>query len=56
MYYAMKANNERTMLDTISQYVAGFEGFASQGEMAKGLVFKQQIILFLGGLVGKTRN
>jgi diaminopimelate decarboxylase len=30
MYYAMKANSERTILDTISQYVEGFE-VASQG-------------------------
>lgn len=39
MYYAMKANSERTILDTISQYVEGFE-VASQGEIAKGLAFK----------------
>ncbi len=25
MYYAMKANSERKILDTISQYVEGFE-------------------------------
>lgn len=55
MYYAMKANSERTILDTISQYVEGFE-VASQGEIAKGLALNQQIILFLVALVRQTRN
>ena len=55
MYYAMKRNSERTILDTISQYVEGFE-VASQGEIAKVLLLNQQIILFLVALVRQTRN
>ena len=43
--------NEQS-LDTISQYVEGFE-VASQGEIAKVLFLNQQIILFFGG-PGKT--
>ncbi|MDE5042249.1 staphyloferrin B biosynthesis decarboxylase SbnH [Staphylococcus aureus] len=52
MYYAMKANSERTILDTISQYVEGFE-VASQGEIAKGLAFKPANHIIFGG-PGKT--
>ncbi|MCO6062553.1 type III PLP-dependent enzyme, partial [Pseudomonas sp. MOB-449] len=50
--YAMKANSERKILDTISQYVEGFE-VASQGEIAKGLAFKPANHIIFGG-PGKT--
>ncbi|MBF0840649.1 staphyloferrin B biosynthesis decarboxylase SbnH [Staphylococcus lentus] len=52
MYYAMKANSEREILDTISQCVEGFE-VASQGEMTKGLDFKPANHIIFGG-PGKT--
>ncbi len=55
MYYAMKANSERTILDTISQYVEGLE-VASQGEIAKGLAFKPANRIILEALVRQTRN
>lgn len=52
MYYAMKANSEDKILETLSQSVAGFE-VASQGEIAKGLKHKNADRIIFGG-PGKT--